>query len=174
MVLAALVGVVVIIGAYFGVAAAAKLPPFSVAALTCPSGEQLVSGACSAATPTASAVPSLPISGAATGGYGDTASNPDQSFACAFNVIADDNVTVIAYLTVAGSDSTETAGFCSGYEAQQYYDEVSSLTGTGAAYCWVTTHDGGATLRFYTAPDGSATYTQELCAAVFNVAGVSP
>jgi hypothetical protein len=179
MALAALVAVVLVIAAYFGIAAAAKLPPFSakpVATVTCPSGEHVSGGVCvPASTPSVPASPSssLPISGAATGGYGDTSNNPDQSFTCAFDVLADDNVTVVAYLTVAGSSSSDTGDLCSGFEAQQYYDEVQSLDVSGAAYCWLTTQDGGATLRFYTAPDGAATDTHEICAAVFAAAGVS-
>jgi hypothetical protein len=179
--LIAVIAAVVVVAAYFGIAAAAKLPPFSakpVASLTCPSGEHVVSGACVATSTPTPAVPSasasLPISGTVTGGYGDTATNPDQSFACAFNVIADDNVTTVAYLTVAGNSSTETSDLCSGFEAQQYYDEVTSLNVSGSAYCWMTAQDGGATLRFYTAPDGNSTDTHEICAAVFAAAGISP
>jgi hypothetical protein len=188
-VLAVLAAVVVLIGGYLGVAATAKLAPFSAkptASTPCPNGEQHANGGCkptprvstptpTAATPTAaSPSASLPLSGAVTGGYGDTATNPDQTYTCAFDVISDDNVTTVAYLTIAGSNTTDTSGLCSGFEAQQYYDEVQSLDVSGGAYCWMTSQDGGATLRFYTAPDGTDTTTHALCAGIFSALGVSP
>jgi hypothetical protein len=70
-------------------------------------------------TPTATAAPTpsaavastpstSPSGGVPTGGYGDTAANPDATYACGYEEDAEDNVTVLAIITVAGSSSADT------------------------------------------------------------------
>jgi len=130
------------------------------------------------ATPTAS-TPSTPtpaISGGAGGGFGDTNANPDSTFICGAS--ASTGSTVIAYVTVAGSDSDTGNSLCSALEADGSWTDISTISASSyeaVPECWLTTPDGSVTARIYTAvPGGSAGATETLCNTVFESAGVTP
>ncbi|MGA8016377.1 MAG: hypothetical protein WCB85_10715 [Candidatus Dormiibacterota bacterium] len=110
----------------------------------------------------------------AAGGYGDTATNPDTpSYDCGFDGLSD-NGTVVVYMTVAGGD---TASLCTTYDEPGVFDEVTTLTTASSSDCWVTSAGGGATIRLYTAPDGSTSDTDQICSTLFesyNLTSISP
>lgn len=134
-----------------------------------------------AATPTptsavASPSVSVPSNSGATGGYGDTTANPDQSYICAGQALADDHTTVVAYLTVAGGDKTTGQQFCSSLTSSGSFNSVSSIpAGTvgSKADCYVTYTGGIITARIYQAKDGGVSTTQQLCASLLQASGVS-
>ncbi|HVC04276.1 MAG TPA: hypothetical protein VND88_06335 [Candidatus Acidoferrales bacterium] len=125
------------------------------------------------ATPT----PAPPNAGA-TGGFGDTATNPDSQYVCAAK--ATENSEVIAYTTVSGPDTTGSTGVCTAMEqgSQGAWSEVSAISGGSfetAPICWVTAANGQVTQRVYTAvPNGDDQATMVLCDDLFSGAGVTP
>jgi hypothetical protein len=130
------------------------------------------------ATPTDS-TPSTPTpvaAGDALGGFGDTDANPDSTFICGAS--ASSGETVIAYTTVAGSDSDTGNGLCSALEADGSWTDISTIPASSyeaVPECFLTTPDGSVTARIYTAiPGGSDTATATLCNTVFESAGVTP
>lgn len=110
----------------------------------------------------------------AAGGYGDTATNPDTpSYDCGFDGLSD-NGTVVVYMTISGGD---TASLCTTYDEPGVFDEVTTLTTASSSDCWVTPAGGGATIRLYTAPDGSTSDTDQICSTLFqsyNLTSISP
>jgi hypothetical protein len=129
--------------------------------------------AVAAATPT----PAPPSTGT-TGGFGDTATNPDAQYVCAAQ--ATENSQVIAYTTVAGADTTDGQGVCTAMEqgSEGAWTDVASIA-NGAfettPICWVTAANGAVTQRVYTAiPNGDDQATMVLCDDLFSGAGVTP
>jgi hypothetical protein len=126
-----------------------------------------------AATPT----PGPPSTGT-TGGFGDTATNPDAQYVCAAQ--ATENSQVIAYTTVAGADTTDGQGVCTAMEqgSQGAWTDVSSIANGSfetTPICWVTAANGAVTQRVYTAiPNGDDQATMVLCDDLFTGAGVTP
>jgi hypothetical protein len=104
---------------------------------------------------------------------GDTSANPDASYVCGAEAFADDNVTVVAYVTVAGSNASEAKILCSTLSSSSSFREVTSMSVSGTAACYLTTAHGTATARVYTAPNGSLVTTDELCSSLLNGAGIS-
>lgn len=139
------------------------------------STDQSSSATSSSSAPTATATPAPSTTTAANGtkgGYGDTADNPDKTYACAAEAYADDGTTVIAYVTVAGTASSSTSAVCDSLNSATFH-KVSSLTvQTPQSACFITTADGSATTRLYGAPKGSDATTQSLCSALLKAAGV--
>jgi hypothetical protein len=122
------------------------------------------------ATPTPTATPG----GEPTGGYGDTSENPDSTYACGYEESAEDGVRVLAYITVAGSSSTDTGALCSNFSQNSSLHQVQSFTPpTTSSDCWITAYDGGGTARVYQAPTGNTAGTQQICAALFSGVGIS-
>jgi hypothetical protein len=116
----------------------------------------------SATSPSASAT-SGPVAGV-TGGAGDTSANPDSTFICAGS--GSSGGDIIAYLTVAGTDTTNAKSICSTLEANSDWVAISSVpAGQYAAVpeCHVTYEAGAITARIYTAKGGSPTETEILC-----------
>jgi len=109
---------------------------------------------------TASPTPASTGTGLITGGMGNTANNPDQTSACSFKGFASDNVTVIVYVTVAGSNSQ---ALCPLFTSLTNYQTATGLTIPKTPVCWMTSGDGGATARFYTPPGGSLTAAKNEC-----------
>lgn len=128
------------------------------------------------ATPTASATATPTTTPAGTGvagGYGDTSNNPDSSYACGYQAYADDGVTQIADLTVAGNNNTDTQALCSSLSSNSAYKSVNTMNVANATPgCYLTTGDGGATARIYTASGGSESTTHTLCQAMLQAAGL--
>ncbi len=130
------------------------------------------------ATPTEStpSTPTADTSGDATGGFGDTDANPDSTFICGAS--ASTGGTVIAYTTVAGSDSDTGNSLCSALEADGSWTDVSTIAASSyeaVPECFLTTPGGSVTARIYTAvPGGSDDATATLCNTVFESAGVTP
>ncbi len=128
------------------------------------------------AAPTATPTPA-PSSGA-TGGFGDTATNPDSQYVCAAQ--ATENSQVIAYTTVSGADTTDGQGVCTAMEqgSQGAWTDVSSISSGSfetTPICWVTAANGQVTQRVYTAlPNGDDQATMVLCDDLFTGAGVTP
>jgi hypothetical protein len=123
---------------------------------------------------TAPATPTPTPGGAPTGGYGDTSGNLDSTYACGYEEPAQDGVTVLAYITVAGSSGTDTSALCGNFSQNSSLHQVQSFTPPGTSSdCWITAYDGGGTARVYQAPTGNATGTQEICAALFSGVGLS-
>ena len=129
------------------------------------------------ATPQTSATPAAPSTGA-TGGFGDTATNPDAQYVCAAK--ATESSQVIAYTTVAGADATGAQGVCTAMEqgSQGAWAQVSSISGGSiepTPICWVTAANAQVTQRVYTAsPNGDDQATTVLCNDLFSGAGVTP
>jgi hypothetical protein len=129
--------------------------------------------AATAATPT----PAPPNTGT-TGGFGDTATNPDTQYVCAAQ--ATENSQVIAYTTVAGADTTDGQGVCTAMEqgSQGAWTDVSSIANGSfetTPICWVTAANNAVTQRVYTAiPNGDDQATMVLCDDLFSGAGVTP
>jgi hypothetical protein len=130
------------------------------------------------ATPTESA-PSTPTpatADATLGGFGNTDANPDSTFVCGAS--ASTGSTVIAYVTVAGSDSDTGNGLCSALEADGSWTAITTISASSyeaVPECWLSTPDGAVTARIYTAvPGGSDGATETLCNTVFTSAGVTP
>ena len=132
--------------------------------------------------PTATATPSTPstptpvTSDGTTGGFGDTDANPDSTFICGAS--ASTSGTVIAYTTVAGSDSATGNSLCSALEADGSWTDISTIAASSyeaVPECYLTTPDGSVTARIYTAiPGGNDGATQTLCNTVFDSSGVTP
>jgi hypothetical protein len=110
-----------------------------------------------------------------TGGAGDTSANPDTSFICAASG-QDDNGNLVAYLTVAGTDSSTGQSLCDAAEgASSSWTEVDTIPAGGydpTPGCFVTTDGGQVTARVYTAQGGSAADTTELCNTLLQSAGL--
>jgi hypothetical protein len=129
--------------------------------------------AASGVTPT----PAAPSTGA-TGGFGDTATNPDAQYVCAAK--ATESSQVIAYTTVAGPDATGAQGVCTAMEqgSQGAWTDVSSISSgsfEATPICWVTASNAQVTQRVYTAtPNGDDQATTVLCNDLFRGAGVTP
>jgi hypothetical protein len=129
-------------------------------------------------TPTAapSSTPTAATFTGATGGFGDTPANPDSTFICAAS--ASSSGAVIAYTTVAGSDSSTGNTMCSNLEQGGGWTAVTSISAQSykaPSGCWLTTASGGTTARIYTAiPGGNDSGTQSLCSTLFSSAGVTP
>jgi hypothetical protein len=146
--------------------AASATPPIATAT-------PLPSATPAPATPT----PAPPISGA-TGGFGDTSTNPDSQYVCAAK--ATENSQVIAYTTVSGADTTDSQGVCTAMEqgSQGAWTAVASISSGSfetAPICWVTAANGAVTQRVYTAiPNGDDQATMVLCDDLFKGAGVTP
>jgi hypothetical protein len=130
------------------------------------------------ATPTEStaSTPTPVTADGTTGGFGDTDANPDSTFICGAS--ASTGGTVIAYTTVAGSDSGTGNSLCSALEADGSWTDISTVAASSyeaVPECFLTTPDGSVTARVYTAvPGGSDAATQTLCNTVFESAGVTP
>jgi hypothetical protein len=129
--------------------------------------------AASAGTPT----PAPPNTGA-TGGFGDTSTNPDTQYVCAAQ--ATENSQVIAYTTVSGADTTDGEGVCTAMEqgSQGAWTDVSSIASGSfetTPICWLTAANGAVTQRVYTAlPNGDDEASMVLCDDLFSGAGVTP
>ena len=127
----------------------------------------------SAVTPTPA-----PLSTGATGGFGDTTTNPDAQYVCAAK--ATENSQVIAYTTVAGADASGAQGVCTAMEqgSQGAWTDVTSISSgsfEATPICWVTASNTQVTQRVYTAiPDGDDQATTVLCHDLFSGAGVTP
>jgi hypothetical protein len=112
-----------------------------------------------------------------SGGFGDTGTNPDSTFICAAK--ADVHGTVVAYMTVAGSDPTSGNALCSDLEKAGPWIGLPSIAAgsyDGVAGCFLTSADGAVTARVYAAKSGSldVTTTRTLCGTIFDQANVSP
>ena len=146
--------------------AASATPPASTAT-------PLPSATAAPVTPT----PAPPSSGA-TGGFGDTSTNPDSQYVCAAK--ATENSEVIAYTTVSGADTTDSQGVCTAMEqgSKGAWTDVASISSGAfetAPICWVTAANGAVTQRVYTAiPSGNDQATTVLCDDLFSGAGVTP
>jgi len=131
-----------------------------------------------APTPTEStaSTPTPATTDGAIGGFGDTDANPDSTFICGAS--ASTGGTVIAYTTVAGSDSATGNSLCSALEADGSWTDISTIAASSyeaVPECFLTTPDGSVTARIYTAvPGGSDAATTTLCNTVFESAGVTP
>jgi hypothetical protein len=130
-------------------------------------------------TPTAAAATPAPAaSTGATGGLGDTTTNPDAQYVCAAQATESDQV--IAYTTVAGADATGAQGVCSAMEqgSKGAWASVSSISSGSfetTPICWVTAANDQVTQRVYTAtPNGDDQATLILCDDLFSGAGVTP
>jgi hypothetical protein len=116
----------------------------------------------SATSPSATAT-SGPVAGV-TGGAGDTSANPDSTFICGASGASGGDT--IAYLTVAGTDTTNAKSICSTLEATSGWLATTSIpAGAYAAVpeCHVTYEGGSITARIYTAKGGSPSETEVLC-----------
>ena len=115
--------------------------------------------------PATAAPTSAPAATGATGGAGDTSANPDSTYICAASGV-DDSGTLIAYLTVAGSDTTTGNSLCNSLENSSSWTAASSIPAggfTAVPGCYVTTDDGTVTARVYTAQGGTDADTVVLC-----------
>jgi hypothetical protein len=101
-------------------------------------------------------------------GFGDTATNPDKSYACAFEAFTDDNLTIFAYTTIAGPDSAGISSLCEVARNSAVFREVSRITVAGPAACHETAAGGGATMRIYVAPDGDMASARALCQSLMH------
>jgi len=100
-----------------------------------------------------------------TGGAGDTAVNPDSTSICAASG-ADESGDLIAYLTVAGTDTATGDSLCGTLESGSSWTAVTSIPAGGyesVPGCHVTLDGGAITARIYTAQAGSDADTVELC-----------
>jgi hypothetical protein len=116
----------------------------------------------STASPSATAK-SGPVAGV-TGGAGDTSANPDQNSVCAAS--GSSGGSIIAYLTVAGSDATNANSICSTLEGSSDWVAISTVPAgqyESVPECHVTYEGGEITARIYTAKGGSPAETEILC-----------
>jgi hypothetical protein len=100
-----------------------------------------------------------------TGGAGDTSANPDSTYICAGSG-TDDSGTLIAYLTVAGTDAATGTSLCGSLESASAWTAASSIPAGGynaVPGCYVTLDGGAVTARIYTAQGGSDADTVVLC-----------
>ncbi|MGD0447458.1 MAG: hypothetical protein ABSB36_02415 [Candidatus Dormibacteria bacterium] len=117
-------------------------------------------GSTTATTPTAT---STTVSGV-TGGAGDTSANPDQTFVCGASGTIDGSL--VAYLTVAGTDSTSAKSLCSSLEGAAGWVAITTISAgeyESVPECYVTLGGGVITARIYTAKGGSDAETKVLC-----------
>ena len=154
---------------------------FGVAALAaagCGSTSTSVTAPATAA-PTATASPTATTTPAATspaatatattvagvsGGAGDTSANPDQTFICGASGTI--NGTLVAYLTVAGADTTSGKSLCSSLEGDAGWVAITTIPAGGyesVPECHVTLGGGAITARIYTAKGSSDAETKVLC-----------
>ncbi|MGO8686139.1 MAG: hypothetical protein ACLQT7_02985 [Candidatus Dormibacteria bacterium] len=121
------------------------------------------SAAPTTASPTATAT-STALAGV-SGGAGDTSANPDATFICAASA-ADDSGTLLAYLTVAGTDATTAKSLCSALEGASGWTAISSIPAgqyLAEPGCHLSFEGGSVTTRIYTAKSGSPADTEALC-----------
>jgi hypothetical protein len=103
-----------------------------------------------------------------SGGAGDTGVNPDQTYICAASG-DDDSGSLIAYLTVAGTDTARGTSLCSSLENASSWTAANTIPGGGyeaVPGCHVTLDSGAVTARIYTASGGTAADTVTLCNAL--------
>lgn len=115
-------------------------------------------------------LPSFPAG--LTGASGDTTANAHANLACAAWVFADDNETVVAYVTVNGSNGDEAKPLCQTLNLTIFRNVSSVPPGTTAARadCYLSTSDGAVTARVFQAPMGTSATTLEVCSAMLNAA----
>jgi len=128
-------------------------------------------------TPTPTDDPTDTTPATPSGGFGDTGANPDSTLICAAK--ADVRGSVVAYMTVAGSDATSGNALCSDLEKLGPWIGLPSIaTGShdAVAGCFLTSADGAVTARVYAANPAShdITAARTLCGSIFDQAGVSP
>lgn len=114
------------------------------------------------ATSPAATATSTTVAGV-TGGAGDTSANPDQTFICGASGTSAG--TLVAYLTVAGTNSTSAKALCSSLEGQGWV-ALTSIPAEGYEFvpeCYVTLGGGAITARIYTAKGGADAETKVLC-----------
>ena len=103
----------------------------------------------------------------ASGGYGDTAVNPDSTYACAFSIT--EGGTVVAFITYAGNDPAMSA-VCSGV-SQPGWAQVNTIQAgsyVAAPGCFWN-YSAGITERLYQAiPGGSADMTAAGCSGLLS------
>jgi len=133
-----------------------------------------VSSVAPATTPTPAAptpAATSPTGAVVTGGMGDTTGNPDLHYACAAQSLGADNATVLAYLTVAGTNKPDTDRVCATSAFTHPVQSIPGGTVGATADCWTTTADGGATVRLYAAQTGNSASTQSLCSSLLSSVG---
>jgi hypothetical protein len=156
-------------------------PATAAPAQSSPTGSQATAAPASTPAPTSAptATPAVRSATATpsgvTGGAGDMADNPDTSFICAASG-QDDNGNLVAYLTVAGTDSSNGQSLCDSLEgAPSSWTEADTIPAGGyypTPGCYVTTDGSQLTARIYTAQGGSTADTTELCNALLQSAGL--
>ena len=100
-----------------------------------------------------------------SGGAGDTSTNPNSTYICAASG-TDDSGSLIAYLTVAGTDTDTGNSLCSSLESASAWTSASSIPAggyNGVPGCYVTLDGGSVTARICTAQGGTDTDTVALC-----------
>src|SRR5579859_6416738 len=104
----------------------------ALALVACGGTQSASNSPAASASPSAQASPSTG-SGTLSGGYGDTANNPGQTYACEFKgLLAADMSTVIDYVTITGN----SASLCPLFQSQTNYQSETGLTiPTGAPVC---------------------------------------
>ena len=115
--------------------------------------------------PATAAPTSAPAATGATGGAGNTSDNPDSTYICAASGV-DDSGSLIAYLTVAGTDTDTGNSLCNSLENSSSWTAASSIPAGGydpVPGCYVTSDDGTVTARVYTAHGGTDADTVVLC-----------
>lgn len=146
------------------------LVALTVALAACGSATPATSPAQHTALPTAGASPTPPPS--ATGGNGNTTANPDSaSQDCEFAGAPNQPNQVEVYVVIAGP---EPAPLCEYFGSLTDYQTVHlSAVPTSAVGCWMTSADGKATARIYTAPDGNSKDTSSECSVQIQDVAVS-
>jgi hypothetical protein len=99
-----------------------------------------------------------------TGGAGDTSANPDQTFICGASGTIDGSL--VAYLTVAGSDSTSAKSLCTSLEGAAGWVAITTISAgeyESVPECYVTLGGGVITARIYTAKGGADAETKVFC-----------
>ena len=134
------------------------------ASVTAPATSASTASASPTATATspAATATSTTVAGV-TGGAGDTSANPDQTFICGASGTS--NGTLVAYLTVAGTDSTSAKALCSSLEGEGWV-ALTSIPAEGyesVPECYVTLGGGVITARMYTAKGGADAETKVFC-----------
>ena len=92
-------------------------------------------------------------------GLGDTSTNPDTHYACAYQGLG-------SLITVAGTSKSGTDTFCNIYASTTDFAYAANISTPAQSSCYSTLSDQTATLRIYQAPDGSNEQTATICGAL--------
>ncbi|MGH7685408.1 MAG: hypothetical protein ACREN2_01105 [Candidatus Dormibacteria bacterium] len=154
-------------GSVFVVSLVAALAAAACGSASPPAGQFSSSAAGETTTPTAAGSTN-------SGGVADTASNPDRTYVCA-DKSTNSKGRIVAYLTVAGSDTPGAQSECSTVTQGTSWTMVASSPFHANLYtpiCFITFDSNKLTARVYTAETATFAEGAALCNVILHGFGV--